>query len=236
MWIYLHTLIVMLLTFVITRSTSDGLVSDLYVTEPIISDNSAVHFTISLSKPGLPQRTFSYHPWKSISMMDFMSNLTNLSLLSSTKDSVLESAYSHYSIFILQISMPPINWTPSLSVHLQYGTLQRSMIPSMKGGDLSGKPSKLCLIKIIYRLKTSVMLGIIFFSLHKKTTTLVKSGKTLGILGSCTRSPRRYFITTLKLSILLIPPLKNLWISLQTSVIKLWKSSPWQYWATTAIK
>ena len=62
------------LDLVITRSDND-LVSNLNVTDPIISDHLAVHCKIAFKKPSYKRKEISYQNWKSVDKQSFITDI-----------------------------------------------------------------------------------------------------------------------------------------------------------------
>ena len=62
------------LDLVITRS-DDDLVSNLNVTDPIISDHLAVHCKIAFKKPSYKRKEISYRNWKSVDKQSFITDI-----------------------------------------------------------------------------------------------------------------------------------------------------------------
>ncbi len=65
---------------VITRSSED-IIRDLYVTNPVISDHSAIHFKITVPKPGCQRKDVVFRKLRSIDKAQFASDIATSNLL-----------------------------------------------------------------------------------------------------------------------------------------------------------
>ena len=77
------------LDLVITR-IGDCTVTDIQVTNPVISDHSAIHFKLSVEKPATQQKTILYRNWKKVDIDQFSSDLTSTFLQTSSPDTVTD--------------------------------------------------------------------------------------------------------------------------------------------------
>ncbi len=76
------------LDLVITRSTEKDIISNLYVTLPIISDHSAIHFKLSCAKPAFMKKTVTYRNLKSIDPQAFNQDILSSTLYTSRETSL----------------------------------------------------------------------------------------------------------------------------------------------------
>ena len=83
------------LDLVLTRS-SDDIVQNFLVTDPLISDHSAVHFNLLSSKPSLTSKVITYRQWKSVDIDAFKTDITwsDLSSFTSNDPSKLVQKYN----------------------------------------------------------------------------------------------------------------------------------------------
>ena len=83
------------LDLVLTRS-ADSIIENVIVTDPLISDHSAVHFNLSCSKPCLSKKVISYRQLKSVNIESFKADIvsSNLSSFTSHSPSILVQRYN----------------------------------------------------------------------------------------------------------------------------------------------
>ncbi len=82
------------LDLVITRSSED-VVSDIYVSAPVIADHSAIHFKLACSKPGFERKTITFRRLKSIDLKSFSQDILS-SPLHSNRENTLECLVNQY--------------------------------------------------------------------------------------------------------------------------------------------
>ncbi len=75
------------LDLVITR-TSEKIIEDIFVTDPVISDHSAIHFKLCIEKPKPLTKTVSYRKWKHIDLEQFKNDISESTIFTEPQTTV----------------------------------------------------------------------------------------------------------------------------------------------------
>ncbi len=85
------------LDLVITRKDEDT-VCNIHVSQPGISDHSAIHFQLTLDKPGYCRKEITYRKWKSLDISSFEADIQQSEIVQQPADSVTEIVEQYYSV------------------------------------------------------------------------------------------------------------------------------------------